>query len=307
MTTDKRKILVIGGAGYVGSHCILKLLETGWDVIIFDNFSTGHKETAETLKNVNADGKVLAVVEGDLLCHSDIDLVFDSYRIDAVMHFAASSQVAESIKDPGKYYRNNVCGTLNLLDVMCSHNVKKIVFSSTAAIYGKPEYTPIDEDHPQRPINPYGMSKLIIEHIMDDYDDSHDLHSVRLRYFNVAGADPRGRVGEIHKPETHLIPNILKSTSNEVHKISIFGADYPTRDGTCVRDYVNVIDVADAHLLALRYLMNGGKTDYFNLGTGNGYSVKEVLSTCKSITNSKIAVEICDRRPGEPAELIASN
>ena len=307
MATNGMKILVTGGAGYIGSHCALRLMETGYDVVIFDNYSTGHKETAEILKNVDADGKVLATIEGDLLNYSDINVAFDSYPIDAVIHFAAFSQVAESMKDPGKYYRNNVCGTLNLLDAMRSHGVNKIVFSSTAATYGEPEYTPIDEDHPQRPINPYGMSKLMIEHIMDDYDSSYGLHSVRLRYFNVAGADPEERIGEMHEPETHLIPNILKSVNGDGHKFSMFGTDYPTRDGTCIRDYVNVVDLADAHILALNYLDRGGKTDYFNLGTENGSSVKEVFAACESITESKISVDICGRRPGDPAVLVACN
>lgn len=307
MAIEKGIILVTGGAGYVGSHCVLRLLEAGYDVVIFDNYSTGHKRTADVLKNVKATGKVLAAIDGDLLNYSIISAVFESYKIDATIHFAAFSQVAESMKDPGKYYRNNVCGTLNLLDSMHSNNVKKIVFSSTAATYGEPNYTPIDENHPQKPINPYGMSKLMIEHIMDDYDKAYGLRSVRLRYFNVAGADPEGRVGEIHEPETHLIPSILKSIKVNGSKFSMFGTDYPTRDGTCIRDYVNVMDLADAHILALDYLNRGGRTDYFNLGTENGSSVKEVFATCESITGSKIPLEICDRRPGDPAVLVACN
>ncbi len=286
---------------------VLRLLETGYDVVIFDNYSTGHEETANTLKNVKARGRILATVDGDHLNLSDINDVFESYELDAVIHFAAFSQVAESMKDPGKYYRNNVCGTLNLMDSMHSHNVRMIVFSSTAATYGEPEYTPIDEDHPQKPINPYGMTKLMIEHIMDDYDKAYGLSSVRLRYFNVAGANPEGRVGEVHEPETHLIPNILKSVTGEGRRFSMFGTDYPTRDGTCIRDYVNVMDLAEAHILALEYLQRGGKTDYFNLGTENGSSVKEVFSTCESITASAIPLEICGRRPGDPAVLVACN
>ena len=307
MKDRKMTVLVTGGAGYIGSHCILKLLETGHNVVIFDNYSTGHEETAAVLSNVVSKGKVVAAVKGDLLNISDIDNVFDSYGIDAVIHFAAFSQVSESMKDPGKYYRNNVCGTLNLLDSMRSHDVKKIVFSSTAATYGEPEYTPIDEDHPQKPINPYGMSKLMIERIMDDYDKAYGLRSVRLRYFNVAGADPEGRVGEVHEPETHLIPNILKSVKGKGRRFSMFGTDYPTRDGTCIRDYVNVMDLADAHILALDYLNRGGKTDYFNLGTENGSSVREVFSACETITGSKIPLDVCDRRPGDPAVLVACN
>ena len=300
-------VLVTGGAGYIGSHCVLRLLETGHDVVIFDNYSTGHESTAAKLKSIKAVGKVTAAVKGDLMIISDIDTVFESYEIDAVIHFAAFSQVAESMNDPGKYYRNNVCGTINLLDSMRTHDVKKIVFSSTAATYGEPEYTPVDEEHPQKPINPYGMSKLMIERIMDDYDKAYGLRSVRLRYFNVAGADPEGRVGEEHDPETHLIPNILKSVKGGGRKFSMFGTDYPTRDGTCIRDYVNVMDLADAHILALKYLDRNGKTDYFNLGTENGSSVKEVFAVSESVTGMKIPLEICDRRPGDPAVLIACN
>lgn len=305
MVEEKMKILVTGGAGYIGSHCTLRLLEAGYDVIIFDNYSTGHRETVDALKKVNSNGKVLAVIEGDLLNYPDIDAVFESYHFDVVIHLAAYSQVTESVDNPGKYYRNNVCGTLNLLDSMHSHDVKMIVFSSTAAIYGEPEYTPVDENYPLEPINPYGTSKLMIEQILDDYDIAYGLRSVRLRYFNVAGADPEGRIGEWHQPETHLIPNILKSISEENHTFSLFGADYPTRDGTCIRDYVNIMDIADAHIQAVKYLLSGGKTDYFNLGTEEGSSVKEIISTCESITGSKIPLEICDRRLGDPITLVA--
>lgn len=300
-------ILVTGGAGYIGSHCVIALINEGYDVVIFDNHSTGHSETANVLKGISSKGKVVYSVEGDLLNISDIDRVFESFDIDAVIHFAAFSQVAESMSDPGKYYRNNVYGTLNLLDSMRSRGVDKIVFSSTAATYGEPEYTPIDEDHPQNPINPYGSSKLMIERIMDDYDRAYGIRSVRLRYFNVAGADSGNRVGEVHTPETHLIPNILKSVSGESKEFSMFGTDYPTRDGTCIRDYVNVEDLADAHILALRYLENGGSTDFFNLGTNTGSTVKEVFDACERITGKKIPLKVCGRRPGDPAVLVACN
>ena len=257
------KILVTGGAGYIGSHCVLALLENGYEVVIFDNLSTGHIETVEKLKKYGH----VDFVKGDLQNLSDIKSLFNLYKTDAVIHFAAFSQVGESVKNPQKYYMNNVCGTLNLLSAMLEAGVKKIVFSSTAATYGEPEYIPIDEKHPQNPINPYGQTKLMIEKIMDDYDKAYGLKSVRLRYFNVAGADSQGRVGEWHEPETHLIPNILKSTFSGGQTFKMFGTDYDTKDGTCVRDYINVEDLAQAHLLALDYLNKGGETNYFNLGT----------------------------------------
>ena len=300
-------ILVTGGAGYIGSHCVIALLEKGYDVVIFDNYSTGHEKTAVTLSKLNLKGKVLDAIKGDLLNPSDLEAVFKKHDIDAVIHFAAFSQVGESMSDPGKYYRNNVAGTLNLLESMISNKVMKIVFSSTAATYGEPKYTPMDENHPQNPINPYGSTKLMIERIMDDYDMAYGLRSVRLRYFNVAGADSYGRVGESHDPETHLIPNILKSTIGNDREFSMFGTDYPTRDGTCIRDYVNVEDLAEAHILALEYLNKGGQTEYFNLGTNNGSSVKEVFDTCEKVTGKKIPVKMCGRRPGDPAVLIADN
>ena len=224
-------ILVTGGAGYIGSHCVLALLDKGYDVVIFDNLSTGHIQTVQKLGKYGH----VEFVQGDLQNKQDIFSVFKNYSIDAVIHFAAFSQVGESVKDPQKYYLNNVCGTLNLLSSMLSYNVKKIVFSSTAATYGEPEYIPIDEKHPQNPINPYGQTKLMIEHIMDDYDRAYGLKSVRLRYFNVAGADSQNRVGEWHDPETHLIPNILKSTFSDGKTFKLFGTDYGTKDGTCGR------------------------------------------------------------------------
>ncbi len=297
-------ILVTGGAGYIGSHCVLALLESGFDVCVFDNLSTGHKLTVKTLENINS--SKLLFIEGDLRNYEEINSVF-SNKIDSVIHFAAYSQVNESMKDPGKYYRNNVLGTLNLLDAMRENNIKKIVFSSTAATYGEPVRIPIDENHPQNPINPYGQTKLMIEHIMEDYDKAYGIKSVRLRYFNVAGADCKCRIGEWHDTETHLIPNILKSTFKQTEAFKIFGTDYPTKDGTCVRDYINVEDLAQAHILALEYLINGGKTNYFNLGTNEGNSVKEVFDTCEKILGMDIPLEIKERRDGDPASLIADN
>lgn len=296
-------ILITGGAGYIGSHCAMALLEKSTEILIFDNLSTGHKKTIDTLSKY---GK-LQFVQGDLLDKDALDKLFKNYKIDAVIHFAAFSQVGESVKNPEKYYINNVCGTLNLLSAMLKYNVKKIVFSSTAATYGEPEYTPIDESHPQNPINPYGQTKLMIEKIMDDYDKAYGLKSVRLRYFNVAGADRDARIGEAHNPETHLIPNILKSTFSTGKTFEMYGDDYDTKDGTCVRDYINIEDLVDAHLLSLEYLNKGGKTDFFNLGTNNGNTVKEVFNICKQVTEKNIDVKMMPKREGDPASLVANN
>ena len=296
-------ILVTGGAGYIGSHCVLALLKAANEVVVFDNLSTGHKETVDTLGKI---GK-LHFVEGDLQNLSDISKVFDDFNIEAVVHFAAFSQVGESMKNPQKYYYNNVYGTLNLLNAMIEHNVKKIVFSSTAATYGEPEYVPIDEKHPQNPINPYGNSKLMVEKIMDDYDRAYGLKSVRLRYFNVAGADSMALIGENHSIETHLIPNILKSTFDKGRTFEMYGDDYDTKDGTCVRDYINIEDLVSAHLAALKYLSDGGETNFFNLGTNDGNSVKEVFEACEHVTGQTIPVKVMPRRPGDPAVLIADN
>lgn len=296
-------ILVTGGAGYIGSHCVMALLENNNDVVIFDNLSTGHIETVQTLQKY---GNV-KFQQGDLTNFDDINSVFKNFNIEKVVHFAAFSQVGESVVNPQKYYINNVCGTINLLRAMLENNVKKIVFSSTAATYGEPVYIPIDEKHPQNPINPYGQSKLMIEKIMDDYNKAYELKSVRLRYFNVAGADLKSRIGEWHDPETHLIPNILKSTFNNGKTFQMFGDDYDTKDGTCVRDYINVEDLAQAHLLALKYLDEGGETNFFNLGTNDGNTVKEVFAACEKVTQKDIPVEMKPRRAGDPASLVADN
>ena len=296
-------ILVTGGAGYIGSHCVMALLENDNDVVIFDNLSTGHIETVQTLQKY---GNV-EFQQGDLTNFDDINSVFKNFNIEKVVHFAAFSQVGESVVNPQKYYINNVCGTINLLRAMLENNIKKIVFSSTAATYGEPVYIPIDEKHPQNPINPYGQSKLMIEKIMDDYNKAYGLKSVRLRYFNVAGADLKSRIGEWHDPETHLIPNILKSTFNNGKTFQMFGDDYDTKDGTCVRDYINVEDLAQAHLLALKYLDEGGETNFFNLGTNDGNTVKEVFAACEKVTQKDIPVEMKPRRAGDPASLVADN
>lgn len=297
------EILVTGGAGYVGSHCVLELLNHGFDVSVIDNLSTGHSETANRLQKY---GNV-KFFNADLLSFSSLNDIFRTNKFSAVMHFAAFSQIGESVENPQKYYENNVCGTINLLKAMIENNVKKMVFSSTAAIYGNPEYTPIDEEHPKNPINPYGHTKLIIENILDDYDKSYGLRSVRLRYFNVAGADSNCITGEWHEPETHLIPNILKSVFENGKTFELYGDNHNTKDGTCIRDYINVEDLAKSHVFALDYLNNGGKTNYFNLGTNNGYSVKEVFDICEKVTGKKINVKICPKRDGDTEILVAKN
>ena len=307
---SRNLVLVTGGAGYIGSHCALALLESGRDIVIFDNLELGHIETIETLREISATtkGKLRDFIQGDLNNQDEIGKVFeDNKEIAAVMHFAAYSQVAESVRNPGKYYRNNIGGTLNLLDAMRSHGIDKIVFSSTAATYGEPQYTPIDEGHPQVPVNPYGKSKLMVESIMDDYDRAYGIRSVRLRYFNAAGADTKARIGEWHELETHLIPNILKAAGNSKKVFQLYGTDYDTRDGTCVRDYIHVEDLAKAHLKALEYLETGQGTVAFNLGTNDGSTVREVFAVCEQVTGQKIPLEERGRRAGDPAVLIADN
>ena len=295
-------ILITGAAGYIGSHTALNFINNGFDVVIFDNLETGHIETVNALKKIAN----VHFEKGDLKNIEDINSVFEKYLIDAVIHFAAFSLVGESVENPAKYYRNNVYGTMNLLDSMVAHNVKKIVFSSTCATYGEPQYTPIDENHPQKPINPYGNSKLCVEYMLKDYDRAYGLKSIRLRYFNVAGCDDKIRIGEWHEPETHLIPNVLKSSLLDGQTFKIFGDDYDTVDGTCIRDYVNVEDLAEAHRLAYLYLNDTNLSDVFNLGTEQGDSVKQVFDTCEKVVGKKIPVEIVERRAGDPAKLYAN-
>lgn len=290
------RILVTGGAGYIGSHTCKALAATGHLPIVYDNLVHGHRQFV----------RWGPFEEGDIADARKLNAVITQYQPHAVMHFAAYAYVGESVIDPGKYYRNNVAGTLTVLEAMCRHKIKKMVFSSTCATFGTPEQVPIEEDAPQRPINPYGASKLMIERMLDDFHAAHGLGFVSLRYFNAAGADPDGEIGESHDPETHLIPLVLQAALGRQASIKIFGDDYPTVDGTCVRDYVHVTDLAEAHVRALTYLADNGPSVAFNLGTGRGYSVREVIETAKAVTGRAIPEVVAPRRPGDPPELIAS-
>jgi UDP-glucose 4-epimerase len=296
----KPTILVTGGAGYIGSHAVLALKKSGYQVIILDNLVYGHQDLVEKVLQVE-------MIVGDTGDRPLLDQVFQTHKIDAVMHFSAYAYVGESVTNPEKYYRNNVVGTLTLLEAMLAAGVKKFVFSSTCATYGVPQTIPIPEDHPQNPINPYGMTKLMVEKILADFDIAYDFRSVCFRYFNAAGAEPNGLLGEDHNPETHLIPLTLLTALGQREAISIFGLDYPTPDGTCLRDYIHVCDLADAHILGLEYLLNDGASDFFNLGNGNGFSVKEVIATAEQVTGKKIAVIEGDRRPGDPPALVGTS
>lgn len=291
-------ILVVGGAGYIGSHFVEELVREK-KVIILDNLSTGHRH----LLNEQA-----IFVEGDCGNANVLSTVFEKYSIEAVVHFAAFSLVGESVNNPQKYYQNNVRSTITLLEVMKENNVNNIIFSSTAATYGMANEDLLTENSVVQPINPYGRSKLMIEWILEDYANSSDLNYVILRYFNAAGAHEDGRIGENHNPETHLIPIILQHLLGERENISIFGSDYPTPDGTCIRDYIHVTDLAQAHLLSLNALLAGQvEKEIFNLGNGAGYSVMEVIKMCEAVTTRQATVLKADRREGDPAKLVASS
>jgi UDP-glucose 4-epimerase len=289
------KILIVGGAGYIGSHMVKQLANAGHDVITLDNLSYGYRDAV----------KHGEFVQGDLGDDKILDSIFNDGSIDAVMHFAGFIQVGESMIKPSMYYQNNVANTLILLDAMLRHQIKNFIFSSTAAIFGEPNYTPIDEKHNKQPINPYGHSKLMIEQVLDDYDEAYGLRSTCLRYFNAAGADPDGELGERHIPETHLIPLILQAASGRRDDIKIFGDDYATDDGTCVRDYIHINDLCDAHLLALELMMKNNKSARFNLGNGEGFSVKQVIDVAKQVSGKNFKVTIEPRRAGDPAVLVA--
>ena len=290
-------ILVVGGAGYIGSHMVKALVAAGFKAVILDNLSTGNRRL------IQSD----FFLEGDLDDPQRLDQLFTTHRVDAVMHFAAFSLVGESVADPLKYYRNNVGATCALIAAMVRHHVRHFIFSSTAAVYGEPQCAAIDEDHPCRPTNPYGATKMAVERMLHDCSKAHDFNFVSLRYFNAAGADPSGKIGEMHQPESHLIPLLLKTAKGEAATIRIFGNDYPTPDGTCIRDYVHVNDLAAAHLLALKRVMAERQSTFYNLGNSKGYSVYEVLETARKITGKSIPAVIEDRRPGDPAVLVADS
>ena len=290
-------MLVSGGAGFIGSHMVKLLLENDIDVVTVDDLSSGHRKAV-------AGGEFVQGDVGDRAC---MDAVFGRWRVDAIMHFASFIQVGESVSDPAKYYRNNLVGTLALLDAAVASDIKQFVFSSSAAIFGEPIRTPIDEEHPTQPLSPYGFSKLAVERVLADYDRAYGLRSVSLRYFNAAGADPEGGHGEAHEPETHLIPLILQVASGRRQSVKIYGDDYPTPDGTCVRDYVHVADLCEAHLRALEYLRRTNRSAAFNLGNSRGYSVKDVVGAVERVVGRSVPIERHDRRPGDPAILVADS
>jgi UDP-glucose 4-epimerase len=289
-------ILVTGGAGYIGSHVVKELLLQGHHPIVYDNLQTGHRKAV----------KGALFIEGDLADEKRLKETFHQYSMDAVMHFAADCLVGESVKNPLKYFNNNVKNSMQLLEIIEEYNIKKFVFSSSAAVYGEPESIPIPEEHLCIPTNPYGETKWIFEKVLQDFRDLGRLDYISLRYFNAAGADPEGEVGEDHSPETHLIPLVLKAALNG-DLVPVYGTDYDTPDGTCIRDYIHVTDLAQAHILALNKLKEGGISGIYNLGNGNGYSVKEVIETARRITGKKISSIESPRRPGDPARLVASS
>lgn len=289
-------ILVTGGAGYIGSHYVQYARERGDEVVVLDSLAYGHREAVEGVP----------FVQGNMGDAALLDSVFTQYKIDAVVHFAAYAYVGESVTEPAKYYANNTVATLAVLDAMRRHNVGHFVFSSTCATYGNPQYVPMDEKHPQAPINPYGESKFFVEHILRAYDHAYGLKYTALRYFNAAGADPQGRIGESHDPETHLLPLILQVARGDRESIGIFGTDYDTPDGTCIRDYIHVLDLAQAHSLALTKMRDGGASGIYNLGSEQGYSVREVIATCEKLSGKSVRTIEQPRRAGDPPRLVAS-
>lgn len=290
-------ILVTGGAGYIGSHYVRYAREHGDEVVVLDNLAYGHREA------VPSD---VPLIVGDMGDRPLLDNIFQKYAINAVIHFAAFAYVGESVTDPAKYYNNNTVATLNVLDTMRDHGVRDFVFSSTCATYGDPNYVPMDEKHPQSPINPYGESKYFVEHILKAYDHAYGMRFTALRYFNAAGAAPDASIGESHDPETHLIPLIMQVALDKRDHIGIFGTDYDTPDGTCIRDYIHILDLAQAHALALERIQNGGKSEFYNLGSEKGYSVREVIATCEKITGRAIKAVEGPPRAGDPPRLVAS-
>ncbi|AIE74699.1 MULTISPECIES: UDP-glucose 4-epimerase GalE [unclassified Synechocystis] len=297
---DRFTILITGGAGYIGSHTVLELKNGGYDCLVLDNLVYGHQNIVQEVLEV-------PLIIGDIGDKLLLNSIFESYNIAAVIHFAAYAYVGESITNPQKYYYNNVVKTLNLIDAMVEADVKKIVFSSTCATYGIPTTIPIPENHPQHPINPYGRSKYMVEQILQDYDQAYGLKSIILRYFNAAGAHPHALLGENHQPETHLIPLVLMTALGLCPHIAIYGQDYPTPDGTCIRDYIHVEDLASAHHLSLEKLLADNTSDIFNLGNGQGYSVQQVIDAAQRVTGQSIPVELTPRRPGDPPVLVGSS
>jgi UDP-glucose-4-epimerase GalE len=290
------KILVTGGAGYIGSHTAKELIKEGFEVIVFDNFSTGKKELL-------VGGEL---IEGDLMDKEAIKKAFEEKNIEAVLHFASLIQVGESYADPRKYYTHNLITSLNLLDVMLETGVKYFIFSSSAAVYGEPLQNPIPESHPLNPFNPYGQTKFFVEKVIQDYERAYGLKFISLRYFNAAGADPEGHLGELHDPETHLIPNILLFLLEKNKKFEIFGTDFPTNDGTAIRDYIHVTDLAKAHVLSLKKLLESSQSEFINLGTNRGYSVLEIINKTEEITGQKVLYTKSSRREGDVPVLLAS-
>ena len=300
MTQNQKTILVTGGAGYIGSHTVKALKKSGYRVLILDSLVCGHRDLVKKVLQV-------PLIVGNINNRALLDSIFARYSITAVIHFAAFAYVGESVINPAKYYRNNVMGTFTLLEAMRAANIKQIVFSSTCATYGISKTTPISETSQQHPINPYGTSKLMVEKLLQDYSQAYGLKSVIFRYFNAAGADSEGNLGEDHYPETHLIPLVLLTALGIRKSISVFGTDYPTPDGTCIRDYIHVADLATAHVLGLKYLEAGNESNIFNLGNGNGFSVKQIIDAAKVVTNRAIEVIKCDRRQGDPPILVGSS
>ena len=297
MKKTNKTILVTGGAGYIGSHVCKRLFEKGFSPVVLDNLSVGHKYAV----------KWGPLIHADILNRKSLDLAISAYKPIAVMHFAANAYVGESVIDPGKYYRNNVAGTINLLEALRDHHVKNFIFSSTCATYGDPQEIPMNENHPQSPINPYGKSKLMIEQVLEDFSFAHHLCFASLRYFNAAGADLDTEIGEHHENETHLIPLVLQAAIDSSKEIGVFGDDYPTEDGTAIRDYIHVTDLADAHICALEYLLREKENIKVNLGTGKGFSVKEIIHAVESLCRVTIKKKITKRRAGDPPSLIANN
>lgn len=291
------KVLVTGGAGYIGSHVVKALVDRGDTVMVVDSLIRGHREAVEATE----------LIVADLADHERVAELLQSFKPDAVMHFAAFIEVGESVRKPARYYGNNTANTLSLLNLMTESGIDRFIFSSTAAVYGQPDVTPIPESAPLSPINPYGWSKRFVEQALSDMSATNGMHYVSLRYFNAAGADPGGSIGESHDPETHLIPLVLQAAAGKRDRIAVFGDDYPTPDGTCVRDYIHVTDLAEAHLLALDHLMDNGDSRVYNCGYGKGYSVKEVIDTAKEMAGRDFPVAMTKRRSGDPAVLVADS